>query len=69
LSQVANKITDSLTAHSLTTVIWEEVNNIVSAAEFESVNQVEEHMQNIVDIYTNGEVYNSDANIISINGP
>ena len=65
---LANKINDSLTAHRFAKVIWEEANDIASAAEFESVLQVQEHLQNIVDIYTTGEVYDPDANIISING-
>ena len=65
---LANNITGSLTPYNLATPIWEETPTIATAASFDSFVQVEEYLKNIVSIYTLGEVYDLDANIINMDG-
>ena len=55
-----------LSATSLAAVIWKEKQNIALKAGFMSSKAVEQHLQDIVNIYSSGKVYDNDANIIDM---
>ena len=55
-----------LNANSLADAIWNNENDIAMKNGFESADDVEKHLQHIVDVYSNGNVYDKRSNVINM---
>ena len=62
----ANNIDGELNAKSLAISLWNNDNDIVMNDGFELVDEVEDYLQRIVNVYVNAKVYDKDGNIINI---
>ena len=65
---LASGIDGELSANSLARKIWNEKNDIVTADGFSCVQDVEQHLQHIVNVYCRGRVYNDNGNLVDIRG-
>ena len=55
-----------LSSTTLAEIIWKEKESTVRKAGFTSQDDVRQHLQNIVDVYSSGKVYDKDSNIIDM---
>ena len=63
---LAVKVEGGFTPKSLAAVLWEYENDIASKNGFESADDVENYLQRIVDVYSKGQVYDKESNIINM---
>ena len=57
-----------LSAQSLAGALWDAKKAIVEAAGYRSAEEIRIHLQNIVDVYAGGKVYDRDSNIVDLSG-
>jgi len=55
-----------LNANTLASAIWEHNNEVAQKNNFKSSDDIEEYLQHIVDIYSNGSVYDRNSNVINM---
>ncbi|KAL7524260.1 hypothetical protein ACHAWF_000882, partial [Thalassiosira exigua] len=66
---LANKVKGKLSASSLAVLMWDEKEGILRAAGFQSLEDIENHLQVVVDVYAkHGRVYDRESNIIDMSG-
>ena len=55
-------------ASKLASVIWREYQNIAEGAGLDTKEELRQHLQRIVDIFSTGKIYDPESNIVDLNG-
>ena len=64
----ASKVEEPMNSTTLSKVLWSEKKDVIEKAGFKSVDELEVHLQHVVDVYSLGNIYDNSSSIRKMNG-